>query len=338
MLKTVLQRLTDRKDLSQQEMESALRSMMTGQVSEGDIISFLTLLKDKGETVSEITGATLIMREVSEPVSVDDSFLVDTCGTGGDQKGTFNISTAAAFVAAGAGAKVAKHGNRSISSQSGSADVLEKLGVKIDCETHVVKKCLEEIGIGFFFAPRYHPAMRYVATARKKIGSKTIFNILGPLTNPAGAKRQLIGVYDPSVQEKMATVLMDLGSEHVWVVHGSDGLDEITLTGPTHVVECHEGRLKKWELMPQDYNLKACRLEDLLGGDAVFNANLLKGILEGFVSPLRDVVVLNAAAALTLSGKAHNLEEGLMMACHSIDKGHAFNTLKRLVEITQGTQ
>ena len=337
MLEDVLKQLQDKKDLSRSEMEGAMRHIMTGEVPEEEIVSFLTSLRDKGETIEELTGAASVMREVSKRANVDCEFLVDTCGTGGDEKGTFNISTAAAFVVAGAGAKVAKHGNRSVSSKAGSADVLEKLGVKIDCEEEVVKKCLDEIGMGFFFAPHFHPAMKHVAPARKKIGTKTIFNLLGPLTNPAGAKRQLIGVFKDSFREPLATVLKNLGSKRVWIVHGTDGMDEITLTGPTHVTELHEGEIKKWELNPQDFDLKLCSMDQLLGRDVNYNANLLKGLLEGYVSPLREVVVLNAAAALVVSGQASELEEGLMKANHSLDQGHAYDILKKLIKKTRGS-
>jgi anthranilate phosphoribosyltransferase len=336
MLKEAIVQLKSQQDLSRAQMEDAMRQIMTGKVEEEQIIAFLTALRDKGETVDEITGAAQVMRDVSQRVTVEADFLVDTCGTGGAQKGTFNISTAAAFVVAGAGAKVAKHGNRSITSKSGSADVLEALGVKIDCTADKVKECIEEVGMGFFFAPNFHPAMRHVGPARKKIGTRTIFNILGPLTNPAGAKCQLLGVFDAALQPVMAEVLKNLGSDHVWVVHGSDGVDEITLTGSTEVVELKGGTIQSWTLKPEEHDLKLCTLQDLQGQEADYNARLLKGLLEGYVSPLRDAVVLNAAAALVVANLAMNLAEGIMKANHSLDEGHAFAVLKKLVGKTQG--
>lgn len=334
MIQDVLQKLKAGRSLSEEEMASAMKEIMSGQVPEEAIVSFLTLLRDKGEVLAEVKGAVKVLREFSVKVSVNAENLVDTCGTGGDARGTFNISTAAAFVAAGAGVRVAKHGNRAVSSQSGSADVLEKLGVRIELEPVQVRKCLTEAGFGFFFAPRFHPAMKNVAGARKKIGTRTIFNLLGPMTNPANPLAQVIGVYDRQKMTLMAEVLRDLGSTRVLLVHGEDGLDEITLTGKTYFVALGSGKIGEGEIDPEDLGLELCSAEDLKGRDADYNAMMLKGLLEGFESPLRTAVQLNAAAALMVSGRASGLEEGLTIAEHSLDQGRAYEVLKDVIRIS----
>lgn len=326
--------LASGKSLSENEMILAMKEIMSGQAAEGEIVSFLTGLRDKGETAEEVLGAARVMREVAVKVNVNPDNLVDTCGTGGDGRGTFNLSTAAAFVAAGAGVRVAKHGNRAVSSQAGSADVLEKLGVKIELEPVQVRKCLVEAGFGFFFAPRFHPATKNVAAARKKIGTRTIFNLLGPLTNPANPLRQVIGVYDPKRMIVMAQVLKELGSRRVLLVHGEDGLDEITLTGKTLTAELKDGKITEGEIDPQALGLDLCKPDDLKGRDAEYNATMLKGLLEGYESRLRDAVVLNAAAALTVAGRAASLEEGLAVGEHSIDQGRAYEVLKDVIRIS----
>ncbi|MBI1908918.1 MAG: anthranilate phosphoribosyltransferase [Deltaproteobacteria bacterium] len=320
-------------------LETALREIMSGRMPEGEVSSFLTTLRDRGETVEEVTAAASVMREfaVKSGWSLEEG--VDTCGTGGDQKGTFNISTAAAFVVAGAGVKVAKHGNRSVSSQCGSADLLEALGVKIDLPPESVKKCVDDTGIGFFFAPRYHPAMKNVAAVRKKIGTRTIFNLLGPLLNPAGVRHQVIGVFDQKWIEPMARVAARLGSSHVLVVHGEDGLDEITLTGPTTVAEFKNERvihpkISTFVVQPEDFGFKLCSLEDLRGGDAKENASTLKAVLEGLEGPIRDVVILNAAAALVAVGRAEDWHQGVLLAKRSLDHGTALNCLQKMVEVS----
>lgn len=333
MLPDILPKLQNGSSLTESEMASAMKEIMGGKVPEEEIVRFLTLLRQKGEVESEILAAARVLREFCLKVSVNPENLVDTCGTGGDEKGTFNISTAAAFVVAGAGVHVAKHGNRAVSSQAGSADVLEALGVKIDVEPIVVRRCLSEAGIGFFFAPRYHPAMKNVAAARKKIG-KTIFNLLGPLVNPASPKRQIVGIYDPGRMVVYARVLKQLGSQHAWVVHGSDGLDEITLRGKTMIVELIQDEIDQFEINPAEFGLRTCLPSDLKGGDAAHNALLFRGLLEGYVSPLRDAVVLNAAAGLFVAGRAKGLEEGIMLANHSLDQGEAYRRLKKMIEIT----
>lgn len=315
-------------------MASAMKEIMSGRVPEDEIVLFLTLLRDKGEVTTEVLGAARVMREFAVKVNVNPENLVDTCGTGGDEKGTFNLSTAAAFVVAGAGVRVAKHGNRAVSSKAGSADLLEALGVRIELEPVQVRRCLAEAGIGFFFAPRFHPAMKNVAAARKRIGTRTIFNLLGPLTNPANPLTQVIGVYGRERMLLMAEVLKELGSRHLLLVHGEDGIDEVTLTGKTFLVRLKGGRMTEEEIDPKELGLDYCQPADLKGGDASHNATLLKGLLEGYECPLRDAVLLNAAAALVASGRARDWEEGLAIGGHSIDQGKALQALKELARIS----
>ncbi len=334
MMDESLQKLSHGLSLKEEEMISVMREIMSGKVPEEEIVRFLVLLRDKGEIMSEIKGAVRVLRECMVTVAVNSENLVDTCGTGGDSQGTFNLSTAAAFVVAGTGVRVAKHGNRAISSQSGSADVLENLGVRIELEPIQARRCLVEAGFAFFFAPRFHPAMKHVSLARKAVGTRTIFNLLGPLCNPANPKSQVIGVYDPKKMTLMAQVLRDLGSEKVLLVHGSDGLDEITLTGKTHYVALTQGKISEGEIDPESLGLELCRPEDLKGRDAAYNAVMLRGLLEGYESPLRRAVVLNAAAALMVSGRAASLEEGLAVADHSLDQGRAYEVLKDAVRIS----
>lgn len=315
-------------------VEETLRKILAGRLPEAEIISFLTTLRDRGETVEDLISAVRVMRESMTSVGWTMPEAVDTCGTGGDGKGAFNVSTTAAFVVAGAGIKVAKHGNRSISSQCGSADLLEALGVKIDLPPEVVKQCVEDTGIGFFFAPRYYPATKNAAAARKKIGTRTIFNLLGPLLNPAHVRHQVIGVYDRKWLEPMATVLREFGAEHAFVVHGDDGLDELTTTGASFVTELKGGSIRSFTVQPEELGLSLSTLTDLQGGDSVKNATLLKGILEGYEGPMRDVVLLNAAAALVVADRATNLEEGIHLAGQSIDHGEALARLKKLIEVS----
>lgn len=333
-LQEALKKLQAGKSLTEVETYDAMKEIMSGGAADEKIVSFLTLLRDKGEVMAEIKGAVRVMREFGVKVSVNQDNLVDTCGTGGDGRGTFNLSTAAAFVVAGAGVRVAKHGNRSVSSKSGSADILEKVGVRIDLEPVQVRKCLVESGFGFFFAPRFHPAMKNVADARKRIGTRTIFNLLGPMANPANPLTQVIGVYDRKKMPLMAQVLRDLGSTRLLLVHGEDGLDEITLTGKTYAVALGNGKIAELEIDPEDLGLELCKPEDLLGRDADYNAMMLKGLLEGYESPLRTAVILNAAAALMVSGRAGSLEEGLTIADHSLDQGRAYEVLKDVVRIS----
>jgi anthranilate phosphoribosyltransferase len=269
-------------------------------------------------------------------VKVDDEFIVDTCGTGGDAAMTFNISTAAAFVVAGCGITVAKHGNRSVSSKSGSADVLKALGVNIEVEIELVEECIREVGIGFLFAPLLHGAMKYAAPVRREIGIRTIFNILGPLTNPAGARHHVLGVYDPILTDIMAQVLNNLGSKHAFVVSGDDGLDEITLTDMTKITELKDGDIKTYHVSPEDFGFERCSLEDIRGEGPEENAKIIRDVLEGKKGPHRDIVLLNAAAGITAVAKARSLEEGVAIAHGSIDSGAALKKLNGLIERTNG--
>jgi anthranilate phosphoribosyltransferase len=286
----------------------------------------------RGESVDEITGAARIMRSKAVAIKAPPG-TIDTCGTGGDGSGTFNVSTAAALILAGAGVPVAKHGNRALSSRSGSADVLTALGVNIDCDMAIVQRCLDQIGIGFLMAPRHHSATRHVAPTRVELATRTIFNLLGPLSNPADAKRQLVGVFAPEWVVPMAEVLGRLGAEHVWVVHGS-GMDELTTAGVTTVAEFHRGTVRSFEVVPEDAGLQRAALDDLKGGEPAHNAALMHGVLAGENGPLRDIVLLNTAAGLIVAGRASNLFEGVAIAADTIDSGKAAGVLERLVAET----
>ncbi|MCJ7655173.1 MAG: anthranilate phosphoribosyltransferase, partial [Dehalococcoidia bacterium] len=303
MIKEAIQMLVSGRSLTMEEAAEVMEEIMQGEATPAQFGAFVTALRLKGETVDEIVGLAKTMRAKAITVSTE-GLVVDTCGTGGDGSHTFNISTAAAFVAAGAGLKIAKHGNRAVSSQCGSADVLEALGVKIDLNAEQVQICLKEVGIGFMFAPVFHPAMKYAAVPRREIGIRTVFNILGPLTNPAGAKAQVLGVGDESLIEKLALVLQGLGCQHALLVHGEDGLDEITITGKTHVCELKNGRIKRYALSPKDFGLSRASPDSIKGGDTKANADFLRNILAGALGPQRDVVLMNAAAALVVGDKA----------------------------------
>ncbi|MBN2224279.1 MAG: anthranilate phosphoribosyltransferase [Deltaproteobacteria bacterium] len=336
MIKFLLEKVADAQDLSFNEMETAMEYIMTGRASPAQIGAFVTGLRLKGETVQEIAGAAAAMRKRAVRISPRPSngnCLLDTCGTGGDSSRTFNISTAAAFVAAGAGARVAKHGNRGVSSRSGSADVLEALGVDITIEPERVKRCIEEVGIGFLFAPRLHAAMKHVSEPRKELGFRTIFNILGPLTNPAGAEAQLLGVYDPALCHVIAEALITLGTKRAMIVHG-DGLDEITTAGPTSVSYVHDGMIDEFILNPERYGITISRVEDLMGGTPAENAQIIEDLLRGLRGPKRDVTLLNAAAGLMVSGVAADLEAGLAKAEESVDSGAAYRKLYALRDFT----
>jgi len=311
-----------------------MEEIMTGQASPSQIASYLTALRMKGETVEEITGAAIVMRNKAARIRVSDPDAVDTCGTGGDRLHTFNISTTAAFIVAGAGITVAKHGNRSVSSMCGSADVLRALGVNIDISPARVDACINEIGVGFLFAPLYHPAMKHAVAPRQEIGIRTMFNILGPLTNPAGAARQLIGVYSPHLTEILAHVLINLGARHCLVVHGSDGLDEITITGETIVSEGKAGEVRTYTIRPSDFGMSTASVEDLRGGSAEENARIVLQILEGEKGPKRDVVLLNAAAGILVSGKAADFNHAIIEAEKSIVAGAALAKLETLKKMT----
>lgn len=333
MIKEAIAKVVDGEDLTEDEMQEAMNEIMTGAATAAQIASFITALRIKGETVDEITGAAKVMREKATRINAK-GLVVDTCGTGGDMAHTFNISTTAAFVVAGTGLTVAKHGNRSVSSACGSADVLQALGVNIELKPIDVERCLNEIGIGFLFAPLFHEAMKHAIGPRKEIGIRTIFNILGPLTNPAGAKAQVLGVYSHGLTETMAKVLMKLGASHCFVVHGADGLDEITITGTTKVSEGKNGKVKTYTVKPSDFGLKKAKKVDLLGGNAEENAKITMAVLSGEKGPKRDIVLLNAAAAIVAGGKAKTLKEGVKLAGESIDSGAAKEKLEALKRFT----
>ena len=332
MIKELIKQLLNKKDLDALQMQQIMREILSGAVDTADIIAFLTSLNDKGETVVELTAAVNVMLEYVEPIIVDRPNILDTCGTGGDKLGTFNISTLTALVASGAGVTVAKHGNRSVSSICGSADILEALGVKIDMDTLKIKRCLEKIGIAFLFAPNLHLAMRQVMPARKQIAQKTIFNILGPLINPARATNQLIGVYSKIWVRPLAEVLHNLGSKHILVVHGADGLDEVTTTDKTFVTEVKDGQLKDYEIVPEDFGFKRANLNDLLGGSVDENVGIALEILSGKPGRRRDVVLFNAGCAIYAADKAVSIAEGIKLAQISIDSKAALEKLKQLKE------
>jgi len=319
--------------LSVEQAKSAFDIMMAGEATPAQMGGLLMALRVRGETVDEITGGAKAMRARAIAIDAPEG-AIDTCGTGGDAKGTFNVSTGAAIVAAACGIPVAKHGNRALSSKSGSADVLTALGVNIDADMALVRDALWQAKIGFLMAPRHHGAMRHVAPTRVELGTRTIFNLLGPLSNPAGAKRQLIGVFDGVWAEPMAKVLRNLGSERVWVVHGSDGTDELTITGPSEVVELHDGELRRFEVTPQDAGLKSASLNEIKGGGAAENASAMTAMLDGAPGPIRDIVLLNTAAALIVAGRAETLREGVAVAAQTVDSGAARATLTELIEIT----
>ncbi len=348
MIKTAIAKVVENRDLTETEMIGVMDQIMGGEATPAQVGAFITALRMKGETVAEITGAARVMRARATPIrvgrqtvdidreeiNVDRETIIDTCGTGGSGTRSFNISTTVAFVVAACGIKVAKHGNRSISSACGSADVLEKLGVNLDVTPQVVEQCIERIGVGFLFAPALHGAMKHAIGPRKEIGIRTIFNILGPLTNPAGADRQVLGVYREELVEVMASVLCELGCRRGFVVHGADGMDEVTLTGPTRVGEIRDGAVHLTTVRPEDFGIDPCQLIDLQGGDAAANAAIVRAVLAGTPGPKRDVVLLNAAFALTAAGAVEAVSEGLVRARQAIDSGAAAEKLAALVSLT----
>jgi anthranilate phosphoribosyltransferase len=321
--------------LEQEEAREAFGLMMTGNATPAQMAGLLMALRVRGETVEEIAAGAQSLRERMARIEAPEG-AIDTCGTGGDSTGTYNISTAAAIVVAGAGVPVAKHGNRGLSSKSGSAEVLAQLGVNIDADFALVEESIRSAGIGFMMAPRHHGAMRHVAGPRVELGTRTIFNLLGPLANPAGVKRQIVGVFATEWVEPLAQVLGRLGSRFAWVVHGSDGLDELTTTGPTLVAEWDGGRVRTFEVTPEDAGLPRGRLEDLKGDDPAHNAEAIRAVLAGVKGPFRDAVVLGAAGALVVAGRAEGLREGARLAAEAIDGGAALAALDRLVRITNG--
>ncbi|MCS7178145.1 MAG: anthranilate phosphoribosyltransferase [Anaerolineae bacterium] len=334
-IREAIARVVERQNLTTEEAEEVMGQVMQGEATPAQIGGFLIALRMKGETVEEIAGFARAMRRHAVPVPTRRAPLVDTCGTGGDRSGTFNISTAAAFVVAGAGLPVAKHGNRSVSSHCGSADVLEALGVNLDLTPEAVARCVDEIGIGFLFAPRFHPAMKHAIGPRREMGVRTVFNVLGPLTNPAGAQVQVLGVYDPDLTETLAGVLGSLGCQAAFVVHGADGLDELSTTGPNRVSWLQNGSIRTFILDPEDLGLPRAPLSALQGGVAAENAAIIRSILQGEQGPRRDVVLLNAAAALVAGNCAADLREGLSLAAWSVDSGAALEKLETLVAFTQ---
>jgi len=334
-IRAAIARLVARESLSDSEMEAAVCELMDGSATAAQIGGFLMALRMKGETVDEIIGAARAMRARAAQIHPRAPVVVDTCGTGGDQRGTFNISTAAAFIAAGAGLTVAKHGNRAMSGTVGGADVLEALGVAIDLPPERVAACIDTVGIGFLFAPVFHPAMRHAAAPRRELGVRTMFNLLGPLSNPANARRQVVGVFAAEWTAPLAQALGRLGSEHALVVHGDDGLDEISLAAATQVSEWQDGALRTYRVSPEDFGFRRCRGNDLDGGDVNAAAGILRGILAGASGPCSDIAVLNAAAAIYVGGQAPSIAAGIDVARDSIRSGRARQKLTQLIECTQ---
>ena len=343
MFKDILNQLLNRQDLSHEQMLNVMRQVMGGELTPAQIAAFLIALRAKGETVDEITAAATVMRELSTKVAVQNTAnLVDTCGTGGDGIQTFNVSTVSAFVAAAAGAKVAKHGGRSVSSTCGSADVLEALGVNVNQTPEQVAKSVDEISIGFMFAPNHHSAMKYAAPVRKELGVRTLFNLLGPLTNPASAKKQVMGVFDKSLTGKLAQVLQKLGSEHVLVVHGADGMDEISFTGDTFVAELKDGKISEYTLNPAQFGLKIHALKSIRVENAQQSKAMILDVLDGksgagAQSAARDIVLLNAGAAIYAAGLQANIHAGIEQAAKMIDSGAAATKLQQLIQKSNQT-
>lgn len=348
MIKKAIAKVVEHENLAEGEMIEVMNQIMSGECTPAQIGSFITALRMKGETVEEITGAARVMRERATPIrvgrgvldidrddiNIDRETILDVVGTGGDGTNTFNISTTVSFVVSACGVKVAKHGNRSVSSACGSADVLEKLGINLDVTPDTVENCINQIGIGFLFAPALHGAMKHAIGPRREIGVRTIFNILGPLTNPAAADCQVMGVYRADLVEKLAGVLHKLGCRHGFVVHGSDGMDEITLTGKTLVAEVTPSGVKVMEISPEQFGFACCSMSDLKGGDAVANAVIVKSVLSGEQGVRRDIVLLNAAYALVAAGKANTPAEGILMAGEAIDSGRALQQVEKLAALT----
>jgi len=348
MIKKAIARIVEKIDLTEGEMIEVMNQVMSGEATPAQIGAFITALRMKGETVEEITGAARVMRDRATPIrvgrkildidrddiNIDQETILDVVGTGGDGTNTFNVSTTVSFVVSACGVKVAKHGNRSVSSACGSADVLEKLGINLDITPQIVEKCINEIGIGFLFAPALHGAMKHAIGPRREIGIRTIFNILGPLTNPAGADCQVMGVYRADLVEKLAGVLHKLGCRHGYVVHGSDGMDEITLTGETLIAEVTPDGVRLSTIKPEQYGLQSCTMSDLKGGDASANAVIVNSVLKGEKGPRRDIVLLNSAYALMAADRVTTPVEGVTMAAEAIDSGRALEQVKKLAEMT----
>lgn len=335
MLKEAIKKISNKENLNEEEAYSSVNEIMKGEALQSQIGAFLVGLKMKGETVEEITGSARAMRDNASIVKLESEYAIDTCGTGGDGSKTFNISTAVAIIAAAAGVKVAKHGNRAVSSSSGSADVLQELGINIDIEPEKAKKLIDEKGMAFLFAQKYHSAMKNVGPVRKELGIRTVFNILGPLTNPAFVKGQVLGVYSKELTHTLAEVLLKLGTEKAMVVHGRDGLDEITTTTTTYVSEIREGKVIDYEIEPEKLGIPLAKVEDIKGSSAKENAGIIIDILKGKRGPKRDIVVLNTAAALYVGKVAENLEQGIKLTEDIIDSGKAYEKLNELVEYSK---
>ncbi|SMO65061.1 anthranilate phosphoribosyltransferase [Balnearium lithotrophicum] len=337
--KNLLNRLVEKENLTEKESSNLFNQIMEGKLTDVQIAGILVALRAKGETVDEIAGATRVMREKSRKVPLSEDLrkrLVDTCGTGGDLKGTFNISTTVALVVASCGVPVAKHGNRSVSSRCGSADILESFGVKIDLEPEKVARCIEELGFGFMFAPKFHPAMASVARPRRELGIRTIFNLLGPMTNPAGALRQLMGVYSENLTEKLAEVLLKLGTKRAFIVHGKDGTDEITISDLTKVTEIKDGEIKSYVISPEDFGLRRAPFSEIKGGETLEeNREIVRRILTGEEKGAkRDVVALNSAFALLAGDRVKSVEEGMELSVRAMEEGKPYELLCRLVKLT----
>jgi anthranilate phosphoribosyltransferase len=336
MITDAIDKLVRSESLNDTEASGAMSEIMDGTATQAQISAFLVALRMKGETIEEIAGLAHVMRDRAVRVELDDAQVVDTCGTGGDRSGTFNISTAAALVASAAGVPIAKHGNRAMSSRCGSADVLEALGVEINLDAEGVARCVRYAGIGFMFAPLFHPAMKHAAPVRRELGTRTVFNILGPLTNPARARRQVLGVAHDALVPKMAGALERLGTHHALVVHGHGGLDELSVTGPSIIYRVRAGRpMERMEVLPQDFGFEPAPLDAIMGGTAAENAGMIRGVLAGERGPRRDVVLLNAAAALLAADAVTGLHEGIRAATQAIDSGAALDTLANLVDASR---
>lgn len=335
MLRFAINKVLNRENLSEDEMKQAMNIIMDGKAKDSQIGSFLTALRMKGESIDEITGGAKVMREKSFKVNLDGEYFVDTCGTGGDGANTFNISTIVAIISAAAGVKIVKHGNRSVSSKCGSADVLESLGVNIDLDPVMVKNCVKQIDIGFMFAPNFHKAMKHVINPRRELGIRTIFNVLGPLTNPAMVNNQVLGVFGEGLTEQIAGVLKNLGSKHSMVVHGLDGLDEITITTNTKVSELRNNKISTYYITPEDFGLPLGKTEDLVGGSPEKNADIFLKILKGENGSRRNIVLLNAGAAIYVGGKADSLTSGIDKARKVLDQGLALEKLNQFIKLSQ---
>ncbi len=337
MFKSILEKVVENINLSEDQASEMMEDIMTGKATNAQIASFITAMRMKGETIDEITGCVRVMRKHAtqiKPLSIDSEVIVDTCGTGGDKSNTFNISTVAAFITAAAGVKVAKHGNRAVSSKSGSADVLLELGVNLELEPKKVGLSIDEIGIGFLFAPLLHKAMKYAIGPRRELGIRTIFNILGPLTNPAGSQAQVVGVFDASLTPILAEVLNNLGTKQAFVVHGKEGLDEISISGETQISELSNNKVRTYTVTPEDFGITPVDISKISGGDTKENARIIKDILDGKKSPHRDIACLNAAAAIVAGGRASDIKSAVKVAYDCVDSGKAKEKLEKLISFS----